>query len=305
MHQRQRRFHRGVVQVDEEAAHLRGHQHALVHDGAAGHGAHVEDLARKRRVGVRGALDGAATHVQLALEGLTCVNVCRAAQERLHDGGHAGLRGLPQVMRVHRHLAPEHQRDAALRTPFLEHALRIAHARGVVVREEQHGHAVIALVGQKLAFLLRFLAEEAVWNLEQHARAVAGVALQARAAAVLQVHQHRQRIIEHGMTAHALEVRQRADAASVVLVEAAVQAPLTASSGLHRRATRLTRDNIRALRANASSSRAGSAGVYGGFGKFSVHMRSFVCNLTTARTSGRPAHYGAGHVLQDRFRAAA
>ena len=275
MHQRQRRFHRGVVQVDEEAAHLRGHQHALVHDGAAGHGAHIEDLARKRRVGVRGALDGAAAHVQLALEVLTCVNVCRAAQERLHDGGHARLRGLPQVMRIHRHLAPEHQRDAALRASFLEHALRIAHARGVVVREEQHGHAVIALIGQKLAFLLRFLAEEAVRNLEQHARAVAGVALQARAAAMFEVHEHGKRVVEHGMAALPLQMGKRADAARVMFVTGSIQAGL-ARCGCRGCGMRATGRFVRALRAGETSGRPRFAGCLGLFGKFSVHMRSFV-----------------------------
>ena len=57
------------------------------------------------------------------------------------------------------------------------------------MREEEHGHAVVALVGQELALLLRLLAEEAVRDLEEHAGAVAGVALQAGAAAVLQVDQ--------------------------------------------------------------------------------------------------------------------
>ena len=218
MHERQAGLHRRVVEVDEEAAHLRGHQHALVHDGAGGHGAHVEDLARKRRVGVGGSLDGAAAHVQLALERLTCVNVGGTAQKRLQDGGHARLRGGTEVVRVDRHLAPEHQRDAALRAPLLERALRVAHARGVVVREEEHGHAVIALVGQKLAFLLGLLAEEAVRDLEQHAGAVAGVALQAGAATMFEVHEHGKRVVEHGMAALPLQVGQGADAARVVFV---------------------------------------------------------------------------------------
>ena len=55
-------------------------------------------------------------------------------------------------------------------------------------------------------------------NLEEHARAVAGVALEARASAVLKIDQHRQRIVQHGMAALAFQMRQCADAARVVLV---------------------------------------------------------------------------------------
>ena len=275
MHERQAGLHRRVVEVGEEAAHLRGHQHALVHDGAGGHGAHVEDLARKRRVGVSGALDGAAAHVQLALERLTCVNVGRTAQERLQDGGHARLRGGAEVVRVDRHLAPEHQRDAALRAPLLERALRVAHARGVVVREEEHGHAVIALVGQQLAFLLGFLTEEAVRNLEQHAGAVAGVALQTGAAAMFEVHEHGKRVVEHGMAALPLQVGQRADAARVVFVTGSVQAG-RARCGCRGCGMRATGRFVRGLRAGEASGRPRFAGCLGLFGKFSVHMRSFV-----------------------------
>ena len=121
-------------------------------------------------------------------------------------------------MRIDRHLAPEHQGHAALRATFLEDALRVAHANFVIVREEKHGNAVVAFPWQKLAFLLRFLAKEAMRNLEEHARAVASVALETRASAVFEIDQHRQRIVQHGMAALALQVRQCADAARVVLV---------------------------------------------------------------------------------------
>ena len=70
--------HGGVVQVDEEAAHLGGDEHALVHDGARGHGAHVEDLARKRALRVGALLDGAAADVQAALEGVARLRVVGA-----------------------------------------------------------------------------------------------------------------------------------------------------------------------------------------------------------------------------------
>ena len=226
VHEGERRLHRGIVEVQVEAAHLGGHEHALVHDGPAGHAADVEDLAGERGLGVGRALDRAPGHVETALEVLTAGHVVRAAQERLADRGHAGPSGGAQVMRVHRDLAPEHERKAALRAAALEDLARGTHAGGVVMGQEEHGHAVVALVGKDLALLLRLLAEEAVRHLEEHARAVAGVALEALAAAVLQVHEHRERVVERLVAAPSVQVRDRPDAAGVVFVALPIETAL-------------------------------------------------------------------------------
>ena len=77
--ERHGRLDGGVVEVDEEAAHLRGDQHALVHDGARAHGAHVEDLVAQGKLGVGLLFDGAAAHVQAALEGIAGGRVVRTA----------------------------------------------------------------------------------------------------------------------------------------------------------------------------------------------------------------------------------
>ena len=61
-------------------------------------------------------------------------------------------------------------------------------------------------------------------HLEQDPGAVAGVVLEALAAAVLEVYQHGQRIVHDGVGAAPLEVGDRADAARVVLELRAVQA---------------------------------------------------------------------------------
>ena len=233
VHKGQRRLDGGVVEVGEEAAHLRGDEHALVDDGAGAHRADVEDLVCERRVGVGGALDGAAAHVELALEGKAALDALGTAQERLEDGGHAGLGRVAQVMRVNGHATPEHQGHAALGAALLEDAdggsdgLGVCHAIGLAalvgVGEEEHGHAVVALVGQQLALLLRLLAKEAVGHLEQHAGAIAGVALEALATAVLEVHEHRQGIVKRLVAAHAFELGDGANAARIMLVAGAIQ----------------------------------------------------------------------------------
>ena len=220
-----RRLNRGIVQVDEEAAHLGRHEHALVNDGTRAHGAHIEDLALERRVRVGGALDRAAADVELALEVLAGLYAVGTAQERLEDRRHAGTSRVAEVMRVDRHLAPEHERHPACGAALLEDALRICDALRVVVREEEHGNAVVALVGQQLPLFLRLLAEEAVGHLEKHAGAVAGVALKPLAASVLEVHQHRERVVEGLVAPLPLEVGDGADAAGIVLVFASIQPP--------------------------------------------------------------------------------
>ena len=142
-----------------------------------------------------GLLDGATAHVELALELVAGRDVRRTPKERLVDGRHAGEGRLAQVMRVDGHLAPEEQGDALLGAAFLEDATRHLGAL-CVLREEDHRHAVLALVGEQVAVLLSLLAEEAVRNLEQDARAVAGVSLQPLAAAVLEVDEQRERVVE-------------------------------------------------------------------------------------------------------------
>ena len=75
-----------------------------------------------------------------------------------------------------------------------------------------------------MAVLLGFLAEEAVRDLKQDARAVARVLLQPHAAAVLEIDQDRQGIVDHLVRLLAAEVRECADAAGVVFKLRTIQA---------------------------------------------------------------------------------
>ena len=92
-------------------------------------------------------------------------------------------------MGVGGHVAPEEQRDAAARAALLEDTHTAGDAL-VILREEEHGHAVIALGGKQMAAFLRFFSEEPVGNLEEDARAVARVLIESDAAAMLEVDEH-------------------------------------------------------------------------------------------------------------------
>ena len=189
VNERYGRLNGRVVEVDEEAAHLRGDQHALVHDSARAHGAHIEDLIAQGKLGVGLLFDGATAHVQATLKGIAGGRVVRTAQEGLQDSRHAGAGRLAQVVRIDGYLAPKEQRYAGLGAALLKHATGILYAL-VVLREEQHGHAIVALCRQNLAALLGLFTEKVMRNLEQDAGAVAGVLLESRATAVLQVDQN-------------------------------------------------------------------------------------------------------------------
>ena len=231
--ERHGRLDGGVVEVDEEAAHLRGDQHALVHDGARAHRAHVEDLVAQGKLGVGLLFDGATAHVQATLKGIAGGRVVRTAQEGLQDSGHAGSGRLAQVVRVDGHLSPKEQRHAGLGAALLKHAAGILYAL-VVLREEQHGHTIVALCRQNLAALLGLFTKKVMRNLEQDASAVAGVLLESRAAAVLQVDQNGQRIVQNLVMTLTVDIGKRADATSIVVEFGAIKALLLSGICLHR-----------------------------------------------------------------------
>ena len=63
-----------------------------------------------------------------------------------------------------------------------------------------------------------------VRHLEEDARTVAGVLLEARAPAMLEVHEHRERVVEHLVRPLSRDTRQRTDAACIVLELRAIKA---------------------------------------------------------------------------------
>ena len=233
MDERHGRFDGGVVEVDEEAAHLCGDQHALVHDSARAHGAHIEDLVAQGKLGVGLLFDGAAAHVQATLEGIAGGRVVGATQEGLQDGGHAGAGRLAQVVRVDGHLAPKEQRHAGLGAALLKYATGILYAF-VILRKEQHGDTIVALCRQNLAALLSLFAEKVMRNLEQDTGTVAGVLLESRTAAVLQVNQNGQRIVQNLVMALTIDIGKRADATCIVVEFGAIKALLLSGICLHR-----------------------------------------------------------------------
>src|SRR6185436_9955715 len=97
-------------------------------------------------------------------------------------------------------------------------------ARGRVARQEYHADAVLPRRRQLHALLRHLLAEEAVGDLDQAARAVGQLRVVAHRAAVAQVLQDREALLDDAVRLPALDVRDEADAARVVLVGRVIQA---------------------------------------------------------------------------------
>ena len=119
-------------------------------------------------------------------------------------------------------IAPEQKRDALGSATILEDAHACGHA--LLVRgQKEHGDAVFALVGKYAAAFLRLLAKEAMRHLDEYARAITRVGLEANTTAMFEIDENRKRVVDDLMRTHALEVCQRPDAARVMLELAAVQ----------------------------------------------------------------------------------
>lgn len=130
-------------------------------------------------------------------------------------------------MRIGGHVAPEEQWNAFSDATVFEDAHGLLKAV-FIGGEEEHRNAVGAFVRQKAAALLRFLPKEAMWDLEKDARAVTGVGFQADTAAVLEVHEYGERIVHHLVGTNAFQVRQCADATSIMFERSAVERLLRA-----------------------------------------------------------------------------
>ncbi len=90
-------------------------------------------------------------------------------------------------------------------------------------RKKNHAHAVLAGRGQRETQARRFALKKSVRNLDQDARAVAGLRIAAAGAAMRQIDQDLDALQDDIVRLAALDVRDKADAASVVLVLRAVQ----------------------------------------------------------------------------------
>ncbi len=220
---RERRDHRLVGEVEVELADLVREQHALVAERARRERRHVELLAvleGQRLDRVPGAL---ADHVELALEG-GLVHLARAApDEHLTDDGLDLLGALGQPLVARRDVAPAEQ-HLPFRGDRALDLLLAGRPRGRLLGQEHHADAVLPDRRQRDAELAARAAQECVGELDQDARAVALQRVGARGPPMRQVFEDPEALGDDRVAFLALDVRDEAQAARVVLVRGVVHA---------------------------------------------------------------------------------
>ena len=112
--------------------------------------------------------------------------------------------------------------SAAMSAKIFSHSARCAG----VLRQEDHADAVLAGARQGHAPFARHQLQEFVRRLDEDARAVAGIGLAAARAAMVQVQQHLQGLLDDGVGLPAFDVGHESHPAGLVLELRIVQALL-------------------------------------------------------------------------------
>src|SRR5690606_23988195 len=205
---------------------LLGLQQALVDDRARRQARDVEALRVaqvRRRADL--LLDRLADHVQLALESDLVVHAAAGRDEDLADLRHRRARQRTRLLRIDRYRAPAEQTLPLLAHDLLED-LETDVALEDVARQEHHADAVLAHRRQHDSLRQALAQEELVRDLQHHAGAVAGQRIAAARAAVLEVAQDLQPLLDDVVGLLAAHVDDEADAAGVACRHRAVEASL-------------------------------------------------------------------------------
>ena len=221
----ERRLHRRIPQVGKILRQLLGQEHTLVDDGLVGQARQIPILAavESRRADlVVGAL---ADHVELALKRQIVAQALAAANEDLPDEWFARPGGVTQRRTVGRHRAPTEETLSFRLHNLLKPLLQPPAVGGIAGQEDQPA-AVLGGAGQDDPRLLARLGEKGVGNLEQHARPVAGVGFAAAGAAVVEILQHLDRLLQDLVRPVALDIHHETHAAGVVFEPGIVKALL-------------------------------------------------------------------------------
>ena len=130
--------------------------------------------------------------------------------------------GFRQPGVVARHVAPAEQHLALVLDCAFDFVFA-GEARSRFLRQEHHAHPVLADGGQLHVLRRHFLAQKPVRDLDQDACAVALQRVGADGAAMGEVLEDEQPLLDDGVVPGALDVGDEADAAGVVFVGGVVQ----------------------------------------------------------------------------------
>jgi hypothetical protein len=200
-----------VGQVGEERLQLPGGEHALVDQGARGQRGEVDTAL---------AFGALAQHEGDPVQLQAGAPARAVADEQLAEARHDRAGGVAEQVRAGRHVAPAEDGEALLGGDRGDGGDRGGVGR-VVVGQEGDADGVTACRGKLEAGPG---AQEGVGDLGEDAGAVAGVGLRAGGAAVLQVAQDGQCLLDDAVLGLAGERRDETHAAGVVFVARVVEA---------------------------------------------------------------------------------
>ncbi len=219
MNERQRRLEGRVVQVGVVGAELGREEHSLVDQRAA---RHRDDVEIVLQAGIR--LENAcrnylAGDVELALELVLIGHIRTAADEGLavKGLGNRNFRRRGQAGVVDRHITPADKRKALV-GDHLGNDLFHGAALVGVPRHEDVADGIVTRLGQGEAQSLRLAGEELVRDLHQHAGAVAHFRVRAGRAAMFEIDQNPQPVLDGAVGLLVVQVHDEADAACIALV---------------------------------------------------------------------------------------
>ena len=223
VHERERALEILVAQIGIIGAELVGQEHALVDDGAAGDGHRVIAgkpalLARIDRIRNRLAQD-----VEPPLELILGLDLLAAPDEHLQVHGLGRLHRFPQRRIVGGHLAPAQEGHAlALDHLGVDVADHLPPVR--IARHEERADRVFAGLGQGKTEPFRLLGEELLRDLHQNAGAVACARIGTDRAAMFEIAEDGERVLDQFMRGAALDVGDEADSAGILLERGIVKA---------------------------------------------------------------------------------
>ena len=232
VHDAQRALQPLILQIQVERLELRGGQHSLVDEGAAGKAWEIDGFATRavlaRALGAQLVLGALADHVGPPLE----LQARGAADEQLAEGRHRVTRQRAQRRVVGRHLAPA-QHVEALRLDDLRH--RLTGGGRVAGRLRQEGDAGgVGPLGRKVETFpfLTHRAQERIGDLQHDAGPVTAVRFGARGPAVLEVQQGGDRLVDNVPATPALDVDDHRDTTGIVFECGVVQPDTSGHSHL-------------------------------------------------------------------------
>ncbi len=214
MDEREPARHPGIAEVREVPRKLGRLQHPLVD-----HRSRAE--ARQGEVAPGAQLDHPPDHVQLAFELLLIGDLLRGLDEHLADHRRGQARGVADVALVDRHVAPPDRALALGLDRLLDQLLELGPTFRIA-RQIADADAVPSRPRELDAGDRR--AQERVRDLEQDAGAVAGVRIGTLGAAVLEVLERVERLLDHRVACLAVELCDQRDAARIVFVCGVVEA---------------------------------------------------------------------------------